>query len=344
MKNLDNLIEWSRSSYAYLPWRNERTLYKTLVSEIMLQQTTVSTVLNHFERFLSEFPTIFDLAKTSEEEICIAWKGLGYYRRARNLRKAAIDIVLNFNGQIPLDFESLISITGIGEYTANAILSIGANQKALAIDANLERVLSRVYGVKGKKGPKLQREIRSMFENNEMNLQAVNDYCALNEALMDLGRVFCQARKANCHLCYLKRDCLAYKSGEPLSFPEEPVRKVKKYHELELARFISIKNGKILGYVKSDDQWLSGQIEVPTFVINCSDESFCGYPALEKDFEYTHSIKTTITKYKINNYIQEVSRNEIPRQSKYKYFDIDVKNINFATTTLKILKELNVIK
>ncbi|RPJ67810.1 MAG: A/G-specific adenine glycosylase, partial [Alphaproteobacteria bacterium] len=135
-KHFLKLIEWSNDQYSHLPWRSQRTLYRTLVSEIMLQQTTVGTVLNHFEKFLSEYPTIFDLAQTNEEQICISWKGLGYYRRARSLRSLAIQIVEQFKGEIPTDLASLLKLKGIGPYTANAIVAIGADLRGLAVDAN----------------------------------------------------------------------------------------------------------------------------------------------------------------------------------------------------------------
>ena len=105
------LIDWSLNSYSDLPWRSEnRSLYTTLVSEIMLQQTTVTTVMKKYDAFLKQYPTIFDLAESSEKEVCKAWEGLGYYRRARNLRKAAIDITENYNGKFPTDVNELIKI------------------------------------------------------------------------------------------------------------------------------------------------------------------------------------------------------------------------------------------
>jgi len=163
-----NLAKWSLEEFSNLPWRQNRSLYRTLVSEIMLQQTTVSTVLKHFERFMQQYPTPDLFAKATEEELLIAWKGLGYYRRARNLKKACITICEKHNGEIPLDFNTLISIHGIGVYTANAILAMGADKRALALDANLERVISRIYGIKEPKGLKLQKEIAKRFNNNEI--------------------------------------------------------------------------------------------------------------------------------------------------------------------------------
>ena len=164
----EKLVDWSQKNYAHLPWRKNRSLYGTLVSEIMLQQTTVSTVEKHFERFISKYPNISSLAKIDEEQMLIEWKGLGYYRRARNLLNAAKQIENEFMGNIPENFQQLKSIKGIGDYTANAILSIGANKKALPLDANLERVFSRLYGLKEKKGPKLLKLIQEKFSKGEL--------------------------------------------------------------------------------------------------------------------------------------------------------------------------------
>ena len=157
------LIHWSKSQYHHLPWRENRTMYRTLVSEIMLQQTTVGTVLNYFEKFLKQYPNIKSLAKSTEEEVCIAWKGLGYYRRARNLRLLAIQIEEKFKGNIPIDEMALMELKGIGPYTCNALISIGADREALAVDANLERVLARYYGLSDLKGLKLQKKLLNLY-------------------------------------------------------------------------------------------------------------------------------------------------------------------------------------
>lgn len=344
MNKFNELISWSKDSYAHLPWRKRRSLYHTLVSEIMLQQTTVGTVLNHFERFIELYPDVETLAKSTDDEVCIAWKGLGYYRRARNLRKAAIDICEHFDGEIPLSYEDLTSIKGIGEYTANAILSIGEDKKALAVDANLERVLSRIFGIKEKKGLKLQNKLKSKFVNGELAFGRIKSYRELNESLMDLGRVLCQARKTDCAICPLRTICIANKSNDPLAYPETPQAKVKKYHQLELLRAVVIRGNKVLGYEKSQDEWLSGQVELPTFVVKTDDRNFKGYPKWENDFNSDVSIKTSITKYKILNHIQEFEKKELPNNSAYKYYELDPLKVNFATATLKVLKKINVIK
>lgn len=335
---MNQLYQWSEDQYSHLPWRKERTLYRTLVSEIMLQQTTVGTVLNHFERFLMQYPSISELAKASEEEVCVAWKGLGYYRRARNLLKAAKDIQEHYEGDIPLNFDSLISIHGIGEYTANAILSIGADQEALAIDANLERVLARFYNLKEKKGPKLHKLIREKFQKKDFKIKS---FRAFNEALMDVGRIYCQANKAECNLCPLNTKCLGQKRA--LEIPIKEVKK-KKFYELELLRLVIMRGRKVLVYQKSEDEWLAGQYELPTFVLNSEDKGLSQYPALPKKlkFQVEKEIKQSITKYKIQN---KVSVDKLKKSELEKYFNnlkfIEVdKNQNLSSISFKVLNKI----
>jgi len=346
------LIDWSLNQHNHLPWREDRSLYKTLVSEIMLQQTTVSTVLNHYERFLKQYPNSKKLSQSTEEEICMAWKGLGYYRRARNLRKAAIDIEDKFKGQIPLDLEELVSISGIGEYTANAIIGIGADQKALAIDANLERVLSRLYMIEEEKGPKLQKKIKNLFNDGKI-VKEMGKFSArnINEALMDLGRVFCQARKASCDLCPMSKKCLAFKEKRALDFPmvKESSAK-KKMFELDLLRVVVKKSNKVLAYKKDETKWLSGQLEVPTLILKSEDKKLSQYPKTTKEvtLKGLKKFKTSITKYKINNYILEMSEKEFKdkfvdefrKDEKCKFVSMDIKKENFSTSTIKTFERV----
>jgi A/G-specific adenine glycosylase len=342
-----NLVSWSESQYSHLPWREKRTLYKTLVSEIMLQQTTVGTVLNHFERFLVEYPTIFDLAKASEEQVCISWKGLGYYRRARSLRNVAIQVVENFKGQIPTNLDDLQTLKGIGPYTANAIVAIGADKKALAVDANLERVLARFYGVNVEKGPKLQKRLWSDFASKKIMAEMDGMSArAVNEALMDLGRIICQARKATCMICPLSEGCVARKSGDPLAFPVEGAAKEKEDLYINVLRVVVTDKKKVLVYQKGAKEWLSGQWELPTFILETNDESLKQYPIIKmkKDFEDLPMIKTGITKYNIYNFIAEMPLSEFEKLSKKIEIDYVFKTndekLNASTATQKVFKAL----
>jgi A/G-specific adenine glycosylase len=339
--NLKGLIAWSEKDHSQLPWRQQRTLYRTLVSEIMLQQTTVGTVKNHFERFLVRFPTLESLALASEEELTIAWKGLGYYRRARNLKKIAEAIARDHDGVFPEKREELMLISGIGPYTASALVGIGLDKSALAVDANLERVIARLFNLQEEKGLKLQKKIQELFQEKVIFTQKVS-FRKLNEALMDLGRTLCQARKASCGLCPLKCDCKAFESGDPLSLPRITKLKEKaQEHELELLRVYVKKGEKILVYKKESHEWLSGQYEVPTFILKTTDKGLTQYPVASYKGEHRASFKTGITKYKIENkvvHLQEADfkRFNFPRAVVWK--DLHSNDSNFTTATLKGLK------
>jgi A/G-specific adenine glycosylase len=340
---IKRLLNWSSTEFSHLPWREKRSLYRTLVSEIMLQQTTVSTVRNHFDRFLATFPTIEILALASEEELTVAWKGLGYYRRARNLKKIAEAIVHDYGGEFPNDLEALQLIPGIGPYTASAILAIGMDLPALAVDANLERVIARLYGLKVEKGPRLQKQIQKLFCSGKIFSDKKVSPRALNEALMDLGRTFCQARKASCELCHLKIDCIAFDSGKPLTFPIEKVSaKEKEEHELELIRCYVVKNGKLLVYRKDEKEWLSGQYEVPTFILRSTDPAIKQYPLFEGKLPKTDLVhKTGITKYRIHNHVHLLNESDLKKlnfKRPVEWRDLKSEGSNFSTATLKGLK------
>ncbi|MCT4642204.1 MAG: hypothetical protein N4A33_07880 [Bacteriovoracaceae bacterium] len=342
------LIQWSKENFSDLPWRKNRTLYRTLVSEIMLQQTTVSTVLNHFERFLKVFPDVKALAKASSEDVLIQWKGLGYYRRARNLKSACEYFYENFKGQIPLDYELLIKAPGIGDYTANAILSIGADKKGICLDANLERIIARLYCIEEFKGPKLIKKIHNMYKDN-LILSELENFSArdFNESLMDVGRVYCQARKADCLHCPLKKNCKSFKLKKGTTYPKL-ILKQKKFFNLELIRFVIQKNGKVYSYKKNSDQWLSNQYELPTFILQSEDNNLKQYPKLKGHIEnlyFLDSIMTSITKYKITNYYLICDEKEFQKITGEKVNSFELVNpndakSNLSTASLKVLSKI----
>lgn len=348
----DSLISWSQKEFTHLPWRKKRTLYGTLVSEIMLQQTTVSTVLNHYERFLKEFPHLKSLAEATEDELLIAWKGLGYYRRAKNLKAIAESVFKNYGAEIPDDINVLMTIKGIGPYTANALVAIGLDKRGLAVDANLERVLSRYYGLKTLKGPKLQKQIQQLFLEKKICFEKEVSYRALNEALMDLGRTICQANRVSCELCPLKKKCAAFKSESPLSYPYGSAEQKKNKSmdlTVKLLRVIVMKGDQILAYQKTKGEWLEGQWEIPTFVIETNDPGFKQYPLLKKEVptESLESIKSGITKYSIENKILKMTQAEFKSLHSDKVFEwktIVDRTSNFSTTTLKCLKKIRLLK
>lgn len=341
------LINWSLQEYHSLPWRVDRTLYKTLVSEIMLQQTTVGTVLNHFERFIQEYPDYQSVALATDEQLTISWKGLGYYRRARNLKKACEVIHFDHNGIMPKDFESLIAIPGIGEYTASAIRSIGHNLEALSIDANLERVLSRIFLIEKEKGIQLQREIKKQFKDNKIiKDRSLYNPRDLNEALMDLGRNFCRANSVFCEICPMSLNCQALKNQKMLSIPIKTVISKKESFDLDLLRIVCVEEHKVLVYKKSKDEWLSGQHELPTFNLYCNDSKFNQYPHLNMSELYLlDSFKSAITKYKITNYVLNIAKKDLKNleidMNKYTWVDLKKTDSNLTTTSSKAIEFIN---
>ncbi len=335
---MKKVIDWSLAEFSHLPWRKNRSLYNTLVSEIMLQQTTVGTVVNKFDPFIKKFPTIKKLAEAKEEDVLMAWEGLGYYRRARNLHKAAQTIAQNFKGVIPKDFDQLISIPGIGDYTANALLSIGHNERALAIDANIERVLARYYGVEDKTALQLKKYFKEEFKGNFLRRMNSWGPRSFHEAIMDLGRTYCQAKKVDCESCPIKTGCVARKNDNPLSIPKI-IKKKDENFELILLRVISKKGKKLLAYKKDKSEWLSDQWEVPTFVLKTNDKSLKQYPkAPFKKYKEIGIFKSAITKYKIQNIVVEVEDIDRFVDTRFRY--IDSSKSHLSTATKKALKHL----
>ena len=346
MNPFKELVIWSDKNYKSLPWRVNPSLYTTLVSEIMLQQTNVNTVIKHYAPFLNKFPDFLSLAQADENELAQAWENLGYYRRAKNLHNASKFVVEKYNSTLPKDYSELIKINGIGEYTANAIIAMGYNSQALALDANLKRVLSRIFNLKSTTDKELKASIYKLLEDKQI-VHHINEigWKKFNESLMDLGRIVCQANKTLCQTCPVNKACQT-KDKEPLKYPLIKKKKIQLI-DLELLRFIHIKDKKILYYQKQPNQWLSKQWELPTFSLT-NLSNFTQYPFLKKNIhkEKIPNLKTFITKYKITNYpIKKAPpTNWFKETENFRYMDIKTitsEKIILSSATVKILKKLN---
>lgn len=216
------LLNWYQQYGRHdLPWQQNRSLYRVWVSEIMLQQTQVATVIPYFERFMARFPEIQSLADASQDEVLHLWTGLGYYARARNLHKAAQTLRDNFANQFPEDFESVLALPGIGRSTAGAILAQALGQQHVILDGNVKRVLTRLYAIEGWPGKKaIENQLWELAESltPEENL---TDY---TQAIMDLGATAC-ARKADCAACPVTDLCTAHQQGNVSDYPTPKKRK-----------------------------------------------------------------------------------------------------------------------
>ncbi len=213
-----SILRWYRKNRRDLPWRRTRDPYSIWVSEIMLQQTRVETVIPYYERFLARFPDVTALARAPEADVLAAWSGLGYYSRARSLRQAADLIAREHAGRLPDDPAALRTLPGIGPYTSAAIASIAYGRPEAAVDGNVIRVLARIAGLKERRdSPTLRREVERVAESFAHGRAAsAGDW---TQALMELGALVCLPREPRCDACPAARDCVARASGDPSAYP-----------------------------------------------------------------------------------------------------------------------------
>ncbi len=205
------MLDWfDRHGRHDLPWQQDITPYRVWVSEIMLQQTQVSTVIPYFQRFMQHFPDVQALAAAPQDEVLHLWTGLGYYARARNLHKAAKMVVEQFAGSFPADPELLGSLPGIGRSTAGAILAISLGQRGVILDGNVKRVLCRYHAIQQWPGTTVTQKLLWLLADAATPTERVADY---TQAIMDLGATLCSRSKPDCESCPLNRDCMALKLG-----------------------------------------------------------------------------------------------------------------------------------
>lgn len=213
------LLGWYDAHARVLPWRGIHDPYRTWVSETMLQQTRVETVIGYYERFLARFPDVAALAATPEDEVLKMWEGLGYYSRARNLHQGAKQVMDAFGGSIPASVEELRRIRGIGPYTAGAIASIAFDIPAAAVDGNVIRVVSRLAGIRENVGVP---SVRRLLEAQAASLVPETRPGDFNQALMDLGSSVCTPGTPSCDRCPLREICDAYAAGDADELPVLP--------------------------------------------------------------------------------------------------------------------------
>jgi A/G-specific adenine glycosylase len=224
------LLAWFRQFQRDLPWRRTKDPHRIWISEIMLQQTRVAAVIPYYERFLARFPDVRALAEAPQEEVLRLWSGLGYYSRARNLQKAAQQIVAQHGGEFPHEEVAVLALPGIGPYTGAAILSIAFDAKHAVLDGNVARVLARLGAIRGdlresRRWQSLQKTAGELFDP-----KSPGDW---NQAMMELGAMVCTPRAPQCLLCPVARFCRARQLGDPESFPEK--RKKREAVQIVLA-------------------------------------------------------------------------------------------------------------
>lgn len=259
------LLTWYDAHRRVLPWRTLHHPYATWMSEVMLQQTTVQTVIPYFIRWMQKFPNIATLASASRDDVLYLWQGLGYYRRAHNLHEGAQYVMQHHNGQLPQSLHDLLRIPSIGPYSARAILSIAFNQKYLPIDGNIRRVAARIYA---------RTESRLTLEkwiqlHEHLFLHYTTRFGDLAQALMDFGANICTSTQPKCPQCPIHAHCLAKQTPpyDPSHYPVPTVRIQK--HRVEHAACIYNDNGQLLMLQRPYDHGLlSGTWTVPLTLFN----------------------------------------------------------------------------
>ena len=213
---------YARDGRKDLPWQVQPTAYRVWVSEIMLQQTQVATVIPYYERFMERFPDIRTLAQATPDQVLHYWSGLGYYARARHLHAAAQQVVEKFNGRFPDTFDTVVALPGIGRSTAGAILSLACGQYYPILDGNVKRVLTRFYAIAGWPGQSsVQKQLWALAEQRTPEQQTA----AYTQAIMDLGATVCTRTRPRCDVCPVNSGCAAHAAGKVTDFPSPRPRK-----------------------------------------------------------------------------------------------------------------------
>jgi A/G-specific adenine glycosylase len=252
------LTRWYLKNCRDLPWRRSDNPYHIWVSEVMLQQTQVDTVLKYYLQFLKKFPTIKKLAQADLQAVLKAWEGMGYYARARNLHRASKTVLKNYKGKIPDTWEAFSSLSGVGEYIAGAVLSIAFDQPYPVVDGNVKRVLARLYRIAA---PVNQAPSNSVFSRFAGKLLDSKRPGTFNQAMMELGALICKPRNPDCNRCPLKLRCQAHQNRQVDQYPKrQKPRAVPRYH---IAVGVVYKNDRVLITQRKAEGLLGGLWEFP---------------------------------------------------------------------------------
>ena len=244
----EKLLDWFGKIGRDLPWRRERTPYRVLVAEIMLQQTRVATVAPYFEAWLERFPTLQALADAPLDDVLKVWEGLGYYRRARFLHEAARVVQRDYSGNLPNNYDELLTLPGIGTYSAAAVASLAFGEDVLAVDGNVRRVASRLFTLPQPTEKAVKETLLPHLPKGRAG--------AFNEALMELGALVCTPRTPRCAACPVSGSCEAFRAGRVAEFP--PPKPKKKVPHIRRYALIKVDNGRLWLRQRGKDEMLGG--------------------------------------------------------------------------------------
>lgn len=261
------LLTWFDQNQRDLPWRKNRTRYRIWVSEIMLQQTQVVTVIDYFQRFIKRFPNVSSLAEANEAEVLRHWEGLGYYRRARQMHAAAQQIVAQHDGIFPDQFDEVLALPGIGRYSAGAILSIADDQPLPIVEGNTVRVYSRLMNFTENVSKAAGQKTLWAFAEALITPHRPGD---LNQALMELGSEVCTKSSPQCVACPVSNHCVAFQQGQPEDLPNKGSRR-KRYESLYQTAVVIERKGRFVVRLCGPDEHWSGLWDFPRFTLTSID-------------------------------------------------------------------------
>ena len=291
---VERLSAWFAREKRDLPWRRTRDPYRIWISEAMLQQTRVETVIPYYGRFLEAFPTVEDLARADEDAVLAAWSGLGYYRRARALHAAARAIVERHGGRFPDDVERLLALPGIGPYTAGAVASIAFGRREALVDGNVRRVLSRVFG----------ETEESRIGSLARSLVPAEEPGEWNQALMELGALVCASRDPACERCPISGLCVARKEGRIAELPSPKAR--PSTIEVDAVVLAATRNGRWLLERRPSEGRMAGMWQMPT--VERRGRLFAKDPPRGlREEEALCEVRHTITRHRIRAVVKRAS-------------------------------------
>ena len=322
------ILAWYDNSKRKLPWRvgkkSPKKLYYRLLSEFMLQQTQVKTVIPYFNNFTKKFRTLRSLSKSNEKEILKMWEGLGYYRRARNLLACSKELVNKYNSKLPNKLEELKKLPGIGDYTSNALLGLVHNKPTLALDGNVKRVFSRILNIEEKK-----INFDKFIYKNKENLFNTNRNADFVEALMEFGAMKCKPKDPNCLTCCLNKSCKYFKSYKKVKNLRKKMLKNKDYDI-----FCYINKKKQIALAKNNQISFLKNFNMPK--IKESKDSI-----RIQDWKFLKSYKNSISNLRLNIKIYYKFSNKIP--SSYSWYSLEKNKEFIPNFTKKIFRQVSTL-
>lgn len=306
---INKLLHWYAIHKRDLPWRSTSDPYKIWISEVILQQTRISQGLPYYLRFVESYPTVKDLAMADEQDVLKLWQGLGYYSRARNMHKAAKQVLDMFNGVFPCKFDALMQLQGVGPYTAAAVSSISSNEAVAAVDGNVQRVISRLFEIEDPVNESKGKKEIDRLANELLDSGNASDY---NQAMMELGALICSPKSPKCLECPLQYSCLAFKKGRTAELPIK--RKKVKVRKRYFYYFLAEKEGELIVQKRTAKDIWQNMYE---FLSVDSDERLEGDEAL-RGFTEKYEVNSDFDVRKVSFVEKHVLSHQILQATLYK--------------------------